>query len=573
MDAARHKIVFVDDNIATLNQNKNLLQELYRVYTVQSPFTLFKNLEHDIPDLILLDVAMPEMNGFEVIKKLKADNRYRDIPVIFLTAKSDEESEKEGFRLGAVDFITKPFSEQILLHRIKHHLHIDELIKARTGQLEQANAASRAKSDFLSNMSHEMRTPLNAIIGMTAIGKKSEIIEEKNRALNKIGDASSHLLSVINDVLDMAKIEANKLELAPIEFNFERMLQKVMTVIQFRVDEKQQVLTVNVDKNIPRYIIADEQRLTQVIVNLMSNATKFTPPGGSICLDASLLGESDDNCDLRIKVADSGIGISPKQQEKLFQSFGQAESGTSRKYGGTGLGLTISKRIVELMGGRIWIESELGKGSRFIFTIKAQCGGENNDCKNGYFDTDHDTQIKDTTNVFAGKKLLLAEDIEINREILITLLENTGLEIDCAENGIEALEMVKSAPDAYDIVFMDVQMPKMDGYEATRKIREFEAENKRNGTGFSEGETRSNNRNLHRQFLENSQEFAQQTPKQLSECPKSIPIIAMTANVFKKDIEACLAAGMDDHLGKPLDIDRVLETLCKYTGEGSGPKG
>ena len=526
---------------------------------------------------------------------------------------------------------------------IKEIQYQNDLLKST---LKQANEASRAKSNFLSSMSHEMRTPMNAIIGMTTIGKKAKDADEKDYALNKIGDASSHLLGVINDILDMSKIEANKLELAPIEFNFDKMLQKVVAVVNFRVEEKEQSLSVDIDERIPRFIVADEQRLAQVVTNLIANAVKFTPEGGDIRLEADLIGETCESCELRISVTDSGIGISPKQQEKLFQAFEQAETGTNRKYGGTGLGLVISKNIVELMGGSIWIESELGSGAKFVFTIKARRGEKNprsllasdvnwetvrvlavddvpetlgqfqntlsqlnircdvasdgfEACRiieeRGGYDiyfidwsmprmdgielakrikscggrpsvvimiTAMDwEQIKDEAGVagvdkhllkplfdstiidcinecvgqtqaeeadcvygeFAGKRLLLAEDMEINREILISLLADTGIEIDCAENGEEALEMVKSAAGNYDIVFMDVQMPKMDGYEATRAIRALPA---------------------------------------MRDC--KLPIVAMTANAFKSDIEDSFAAGMDEHIRKPIDFEVVMKVLRKY---------
>jgi len=516
-------IFVVDDSVSNLSIAERALEKKYNVITMTSAVKMFSILNKFMPDLILLDVAMPEMSGFDAIKKLKASDLHINIPVIFLTALTDSYNESYGIELGAVDFITKPFSEPVLLHRIKHHLNIEELMRERTERLEHANLASRAKSDFLSTMSHDMRTPLNAIIGMTIIGKKAVNIEEKNRALSKIGEASSHLLGVINDVLDMAKIEANKLGLTLTEYNFEGMLQKVMNVVNFRVDEKKQILTVNVDKNIPHYIIGDEQLLVQAITNLMANAIKFTPKGGRISLDVYMFEKTADTFELRIEVTDSGIGISPEQQEKLFQPFVQVESETSREYGGTGLGLIISKRIIELMDGRIWIESKTGCGAKFIFTIKAQRGKKN--FINDYLDADRN-QVKgidDAIDEFSGKKLLLAEDVEINREILVTLLKNTGIEIDCAENGQEALEMITEAPDKYDIVFMDVQMPKMNGYESTRLIRALPA----------------------------LQDIA-------------LPIIAMTANVFREDIEACLSAGMDDHLGKPLDINKVIKILRKY---------
>jgi len=396
---------------------------------------------------------------------------------------------------------------------------IDEVRSA----LAQATDASKAKSDFLSAMSHEMRTPMNAIIGMTAIGKKTTEIEEKDYTLNKIEDASSHLLGVINDVLDMAKIEANKLVLSHVEFDFERMLQKVFTVINHRVEEKEQTLTVNIDKKIPRLIISDDQRIMQVLTNLLSNAVKFSPEGGNIHLEATLLGEEDGYCELSVEVIDDGIGISPDQHKSLFLAFEQAETGTSRKYGGTGLGLVISKSIIDLMGGRIWVESEIGKGAKFSFTIKVLCGEENPRLSHASGISFDDEKIKIEAGAFTNKNVLLAEDIEINREIFIALLDEYGLNIECAENGKEALEMVEAAPEKYDIIFMDIQMPVMGGYESTRCIRALPA---------LQGVT--------------------------------LPIIAMTANVFKSDIEDCLAAGMDDHLGKPLDIEKVLQILWNY---------
>jgi len=404
------------------------------------------------------------------------------------------------------------------------NIFIAGLLKPLRKTMQSLEIASQAKSDFLSNMSHEMRTPMNAIIGMTTIGKKATEIERKDYALKKIEDASTHLLGVINDVLDMSKIEADKLELSPTAFYFNEMLQSVVSVINFRVEEKRQRFSINVDGNIPQIIIGDPQRMAQVIMNLLSNAVKFTPENGSISFNASLINEKDGICELRMEVADSGIGISTEQTKRLFHAFEQAESGTSRKFGGTGLGLSISKRIVELMDGMIWIESEPEDGSRFIFTAKVKrCETE------VALPVDNETAGTKKAfegaqkYVFPGKKLLVVEDVEINREILISLLEGAELLIDCAENGREAVEMIRAAPDKYDLVFMDMQMPEMGGIEAARKIRALSLPRK-----------------------------------------NELPIIAMTANVFKSDVEECLAAGMNDHIGKPLNLDEVLRCLFKY---------
>jgi len=516
---------------------------------------------------------------------------------------------------------------------------------------EKADMESRQKSAFLANMSHEIRTPMNAIIGMTYIGKTAGDIPRKDYCLDKIENASQHLLGVINDILDMSKIEAKMFELSNEEFVFEKMLQHVINITGFRADEKKQKLTVYIDKSIPRTLLGDDQRLAQVITNLLGNAVKFTPENGSIKLETRLASEADGLFTIRVTVKDTGIGISEEQQKRLFQSFRQADSGTSRKFGGTGLGLVISKNIVEMMGGSIELESCPGAGSSFSFTFKARRGskkglflsesgvnwdnisimvvdddseildyftdvlksfGTNCDTalnaeealshieKNGlyhiYFvdwkmpDIDGiklareikaKTEFPDDAviimisaaewsvvadeakkagvdkflskplfpssiadaitetigiqhikkkekqeykDLFKGYKILLAEDVEINREIIGVLIEPTLLEMDFAENGREAVSMFEgSLPDEYDLILMDVQMPQMDGYEATRRIR-------------SSTHARA----------------------------KTIPIIAMTANVFREDIEKCLESGMNWHIGKPIDVDEFFGMLIKY---------
>jgi signal transduction histidine kinase len=396
---------------------------------------------------------------------------------------------------------------------------------------ERAEQASHAKSNFLANMSHEIRTPMNAIIGMTAIGKSAKEMERKDYCLDRIGGASTHLLGVINDILDMSKIEADRFDLSYTEFEFGAMLRRVVNVFEFRLAEKKQRLTVNEEPGIPSHIISDEQRLTQVITNLLTNAVKFTPEEGDITLSARRIAATEEirggsfgegpGCVLEIRVTDTGIGISKEQQERLFQSFAQVDSSISRKYGGTGLGLAISKRIVEMMEGSIRIESELGKGASFIFTIIAGIGESAVDTRAE--DPEENGGAAKEEASFAGRRILLAEDVEINREIVLSLLEPTELAIDQAENGREAYEKFAANPAIYDLIFMDIHMPEVDGYEAARLIRKLDH------------------------------------PK-----AREVPIVAMTANVFKEDVERCLAAGMNDHIGKPLDFDGVMAILRKY---------
>ena len=411
--------------------------------------------------------------------------------------------------------------------------------------IEVSRAESRYKSEFLSNMSHEIRTPMNAIIGMVNIGKSSANIERKDHCFSRIEDASKHLMGIINDILDLSKIEAGKFELSPEIFVFEKMLARVENVVKFRADEKNQTLTVNIDNNIPETLSGDDQRLAQVITNLIGNAVKFTPEHGSITLNTKLLAEENNVCTIQFDVKDSGIGISPEQQARLFQSFSQAETSTSRKFGGTGLGLSISKRIIEMMNGKVWIESELGKGATFSFIVQLlRSAKEKQDLPE-----QSEKQSKaeaDITGLYKGVHILLAEDVEVNREIVMAMLENSLIEIDCAENGEEAVRMFSEAPDKYKMIFMDVQMPVMDGYEATRRIRKIEA--------------------LSERPKENVLENAEHSP-QLLESSLRIPIIAMTANVFRQDIEKCLESGMNDHIGKPLTYDDVLKQLKQYLGK------
>jgi signal transduction histidine kinase/ActR/RegA family two-component response regulator len=426
-------------------------------------------------------------------------------------------------------------------------ISLDQTNRQMHSALEAALQASKAKADFLSNMSHEIRTPMNAIIGMTAIARGTSNIKRKDESLEKIDHASNHLLGVINDILDMSKIEANKLELSLMDFSFPSLLNKVLEINEFSIKDKGLTCELAIDETIPSVLVGDDQRLTQVITNLLSNAIKFTAKGGWISLKAQLINDSDGQSTIRVSVSDSGIGISESQKEQLFVSFQQAESGTARKYGGTGLGLTISKNIIELMGGKIWVDSELGRGSTFSFELtlrhgnsEASAGGHDGE-DTGYSSgrpNEPGTHSSTTDGESAGERtdenallpealsdyeIMLAEDVEVNREIVVAFLEDTGLTITMAKDGHEALSLFEADPSRYGLIFMDMQMPEMDGLEATRRIRSLKVPEAR-----------------------------------------TVPIIAMTANVFREDIEACLSSGMNDHIGKPVTSDGLKAILMKY---------
>jgi len=362
---------------------------------------------------------------------------------------------------------------------------------------------------------------------MINIANEEKTLEGVKVYLEKAGNAAKHVLGVINDILDMSKIEANKLELSDSEFDFPRMMTNIVDVTGIKAQEKHIQIVTDISKDIPSVVICDELRLAQVITNLMTNAIKFTPDNGKVHLNAHKLEEKGDEVTVKIEVADSGIGISPEQQTKLFSAYNQADRTIAKQFGGTGLGLAISKRIIELMQGKIWIESELGKGAKFIFTLKMKKGkpgmaaAADASKAIGTPAAAAAPSVKATDLHLQGYTILAAEDMDFNREVLSKYLEKTGVTIDYAENGREAVEKFKVNYDKYCMILMDINMPEMDGDEATRIIRALDI------------------------------------PK-----AKEIPIVAMTADVFKEDVEKCLSIGMNDHISKPI-VPKIIYAKIK----------
>ena len=381
---------------------------------------------------------------------------------------------------------------------------------------EQALESTKAKSRFLANMSHEIRTPMNAIIGMSTIAQRTSDLDTVKDCLVKINSASRHLLGLINDVLDMSKIEARKMVLSYEEFSIRQMIQDIRNINGTRAAEKNQNLVIEIDHDLPDCVIGDDLRLSQIITNFLSNAVKFTPINGDITLSARLISKSKDYVDVTFAVQDSGIGISKDKQNILFNAFEQIERAGGRTQEGTGLGLAISKSLVEQMGGKIELESEIDKGSIFRFTIRMKRGRENIEQRSV-------SELGEEAYDFSGKRILIVEDIEINRTIVMTLMDSTGAELIPMENGRVAVEAFKANREYYDLIYMDIHLPEMDGYEATRAIR-------------SESALWS----------------------------KNVPIIAMTANAFAEDVQQCKAAGMNDHIAKPIDLQEVLDKTSRY---------
>jgi PAS domain S-box-containing protein len=380
---------------------------------------------------------------------------------------------------------------------------------------EAAEAANRAKSTFLANMSHELRTPMNAILGMTSLALRRTDDPKLRDQLQKIDKASQHLLSVINDILDISQIEAERMSLEQIEFKLADVLDNVTNLIKPKVMEKALQLSINVAPEIEQYsLLGDPFRLGQVLINLIGNAVKFTEIG-SINLIINILEEQTDAVFLRFEVEDTGIGIAADDIQRLFTVFEQADSSMTRKYGGTGLGLVISKRLVQMMGGEIGLTSQPGQGSRFWFTTRLP-KSQGKAIQTMIIKDSSETRLKAQCT---GVQILLVEDEPINQEVSCWLLQEVGLIVDLAEDGAQAVEMARQ--NRYALILMDMQLPVMNGIEATRIIRTLE--------GYA-----------------------------------NIPILAMTANAFTEDRQACVEAGMNDHIGKPVVPESLYDTLLHW---------
>ncbi len=675
----KFNILIVDDRPENLLTLESILEspELNIIKAGSGNEALGLLLEYDVA-LVLMDVQMPGMDGFETAEIMRSSERTKNIPIIFVTAISKQRKHIfKGYETGAVDYLYKPLDLEILKSKISAFM---ELFKYKTS-LEEAKAklqktveelhdakiaaeeATRAKSSFLASMSHEIRTPLNGIIGIAELGLMDKDLSplQAERFMD-IKTSGQNLLEIINDILDISKIEAGKLELEEAEFSIREILDKVFKIIHVFAQNKDVELVVDMDPQIPDRIIGDQLRIRQVLTNLLNNAVKFTEKG-FVKLRIEMIDLVEEQIRLRFCVEDTGEGIPKDKQKLLFEKYTQAEVSTTRKYGGTGLGLNIARKLVELMGGKIELESEVGAGSKFYFTVNLITGEQvydpadlkpqpplqhhrsllltpereiaramekmlsfwniESEAVSGFpeaverlsqkhydvFFVDFnsfpqspeqlpaeienrlgDGRIvflhkqktnpeidrlkklgkygflnkpvlqRDLRDLFEGRDLqmrmqeeaaknkeggkrdkkgageqitlpfgdgieiLVAEDQVINRKVIKQFLERKGWSVEVVENGKLAVEMIQKHPRRFALVLMDVQMPVMDGYEATRLIRQNETET-----------------SMH------------------------IPIVAMTAHAMKGDKEKCIAAGMDSYLSKPVNPRELYEMVEKYT--------
>lgn len=491
------KVLFVEDDKTIVDELLPILSKYFQ--NIDTAFDGLEGLQKAKKgnyDLIITDIVMPNIDGIDMISEIKKiDDKSK---FIVITAYTNKEFLIELIELGIDGYLIKPVTLKQIARTINKVSNNIIKEKEKIKHIKEIEKLSKTKSEFLANMSHEIRTPLNAILGFIKI-MKEEDDGKFSKYLNIIDSSSQTLLTIINDILDISKIESGKIKIEKIDFASEE-LYNVIELFEERAKEK------NIDYkikfiNIPEYLHSDVHRLKQIISNLISNAIKFTPEDKKI---ETILEYKDNK--LYVEVRDEGIGIPKDRLETIFKAFTQADNSTTRKYGGTGLGLTISHKLVEMLGGELKVESEVGKGSKFYFSVPIKKGKKLK------------SKIASNHNIKKGLKLLVVEDNMANQMFMQVILNKLNIYFDIANNGKEAVEKFEN--NKYDLILMDVNMPVMNGLEATQEIR------KQN---------------------------------------KNIPIIALTASALEGDREKFLEVGMNDYLSKPLDIEKLKVILEEYT--------
>ncbi|MEG4998291.1 ATP-binding response regulator [Microcoleus sp. B4-D4] len=538
-------ILIVDDTPENLQVLSATLSDRgYKVRGVINGKMAIRAARSGSPDLILLDIKMPEMDGYEVCTQLKADPKTEEIPVIFISALDEVLDKVTAFQVGGVDYITKPFQIEEVLARIEHQLTIQRLKRQlldRNTELQQeiierkkaeeaAAAASLAKSQFVANMNHELRTPLNAILGFTQVMSRDSLLSHENlENLRIINRSGQHLLELINDVLDLSKIEAGIIGLDERSFDLYQLLDTLEDMFQIKAETKNLQLRFSVETDVPQYIKTDEKKLRVCLINLLGNAMKFTENGGSIWLRArvedkhhpaaSEISPSSSSAEqylILFEVEDTGVGIAAAEIDTLFDAFVQTEAG-KQAVDGTGLGLTITKKFVEIMGGEIGVESVLAEGTSFKFNIRV------------FAAISSEITVATLQRVIGVEpdrpvyRILAVDDNQENRLLLVKILQPIGFEVREAENGFQAFELWESWQP--DLIWLDTRMPVMDGFEAVKQIRAKEEPTK----------------------------------------PRTV-IIALTASTFEERKGEIIAAGCDDFVRKPFQEQILFDKMACYLG-------